>query len=110
MITTPHSAAKIKTAIADSKVQPVTIDSTKLNQPPVGSKPKRVIARSVRLNPPITAVARQNPAAIPDQVFDFPTAIASGAINEKQLIAILTEMCRSVLAAQRKKEFAPATD
>jgi hypothetical protein len=37
-------------------------------------------------------------------------AIDSGAINEKQLIAVLTEMCRCVLAAQRKQATVPATN
>ena len=111
MMTSPHRAAIVKAAIAGSaKVQPRAVGSTKLNPVAVGStKPKRVIADSAGLKPqPITATARQTHPALPGPAFDLPAAIASGAINEKQLIAVLTEMCRCVLSAQLKQEIGAA--
>jgi hypothetical protein len=44
--------------------------------------------------------ARSNPAIVPGPVFDLSAAISSGVINEQQLITVLTEMCRCVLADQ----------
>ena len=44
-------------------------------------------------------------------MFDLPSAISSGAINEQHLIAVLTDMCRCVLAAERTQPaFATASD
>jgi hypothetical protein len=41
---------------------------------------------------------------------DLAAAIASGAINERDLVAVLTEMCRCLIAAHRKElESSPAT-
>ena len=112
MMTSPHSAAEEKHVIAGStKVRPITVASTEQNLVTVGStKPKRVATGSARVKPhPITAVARQTAVTVPDPVFD-PQATNSGAINEKQLVAVLTEMCRFVLAAQRNQTIGAATN
>jgi len=112
MITPLHSATREDQAtIRQAKPSPTVVGSTKLKPVPVGAaRPKQVVAGSARLKPPITAVVRQNPVTIPGPVFDLSVAIDSGAINEKQLIAVLTEMCRCVLAAQRKQATVPATN
>ncbi len=34
---------------------------------------------------------------------DLAGAVASGAINERDLVAVLTEMCRCLIAAHRQK-------
>ncbi len=34
---------------------------------------------------------------------DLAGAVASGAINERDLVAVLTEMCRCLIAAHRKE-------
>jgi len=112
MITPLHSAMRENRAtISQAKRSPTVVGSTKLKPVTVGSaKPKRVTAGSAKLKPPIAAVAREKPVTIPGPVFDLSMAIDSGAINEKQLIAVLTEMCRCVLAAQRKQATVPATN
>jgi hypothetical protein len=40
-------------------------------------------------------------------MFDLPSAISSGAINEQHLIAVLTEMCRCVLATKSSHLVSP---
>jgi hypothetical protein len=111
-MTSPHSAAKVKPAIAGStKVRTTTVASTAQNLVTSDSiKPKVTTAGSARVKPhPITAVARHTAVTVPDPVFD-PQATNSGAINEKQLVAVLTEMCRFVLAAQRNQTIGAATN
>ena len=48
----------------------------------------------------IHTAAKLNPKIVQAPVFDLSAAISSGAINEQQLIAVLTQLCRCVLAAQ----------
>jgi hypothetical protein len=62
-----------------------------------------------KLKPVADGATRPSYVIVSDPASDFPTTIDSGAINEKQLIAVLAEMCRCLLAAQRKQEPVPAT-
>ena len=49
----------------------------------------------------IHSAVRLKPMIAQPPVFDLPAAISSGAIHEQQLIAVLTQMCRCLLAAQQ---------
>ena len=44
-----------------------------------------------------------NAATAVKSQFNIADAVASGAVNERELIIVLTEMCRCVLAARRKR-------
>ncbi len=48
-----------------------------------------------------TAIANEESATQPK--VDLAAAIASGAINERDLVAVLTEMCRCLIAAHREE-------
>ena len=59
----------------------------------------------------VHSVTRLTSARVEGPMFDLPTAISSGAINEQQLISVLTEMCRCVLAAQQTQPaLVPSSD
>ena len=62
----------------------------------------------MRRQPSRTTIANEESATQPK--IDLAAAVESGAINERDLVAVLTEMCRCLIAAHRRElESSPTT-